>query len=101
MSAQGNGSVRIIASIIDSLKSHPVVLALVLLNVGMMVFAYYSESRRADTRDNNLKLLMDSQSALFEHQSRLIDKLADELSTVCHAIDSDRFRSFRNRSNEP
>jgi hypothetical protein len=57
MSMPGNG--RAAVSIIDALKGNPAVLALILTNVALLAFLFYSEGRASAQRKEIGQLIFD------------------------------------------
>lgn len=51
-----NGPTQIVGSIVDSLKAQPLSLALVVMNLGLLGYLYYTGSQAASFRETELKL---------------------------------------------
>lgn len=69
-------------SVVDALKTQPLLLSLVLLNVAMIVFMFYYVSNTFRARTVSVDQLFTSQKVMFEqwanvlqHQQALADKL--------------------------
>ena len=64
MSGPVNNGVRAVGSIIDALKSQPLSLALVVMNIGLLGFLYYSGVVAHNERQLEMKLLYENRSEM-------------------------------------
>jgi len=59
-----NGPTEIAASVVDSLKSQPLALAMVLMNLGLLGFLYYSGVVAHSERAEEMKLMYENRATV-------------------------------------
>ena len=64
MSGPINNGARAVTSIVDALKSQPLSLALVLMNIGLLGFLYYSGIIAHKEREAEMKMLYENRAEM-------------------------------------
>lgn len=69
-----NGVTQVATSVVESLKSQPLSLAMVLMNLGLLGFLYYSAVAARSARQEEMKLEYEQRAEVRADVAKLLDE---------------------------